>query len=721
MVNLESTIQEKQQLVSPDDASKKLHDTNMRLVEESHNRLNAMDELRESREMYRRFFQTARDAVFIAAVDGRWIDMNESALILFGYDQREEIWTDTMLNFYWDSDQGKEYVQKLKTDGYVKDYPLKFRKRNGSSFNGLISAAPYEIGGKLIGYQGFIRDITDELRVKEENEKLHKNQLALDSLALETGKMLSPDEIYASISNHFKDLITLDWIRILKFEEKTANFKIEYEWGTNPFITGRALEPEDIERNFQSLIRQIIKTKKTTVASLDSGLSLEFEETTVDMSETDGDDPAYEDLQMATHNMILVPIMIDKQVICIIQLVCDPSWQSSTEDLSLLTMAANTLAICLNKAYLYQQSQIHVKTLSSFQRIQHNILENLSLPTTLDMLVDEIVRELSVDAVDILYFHPGLKSLRPIAQQGFRQKVFQNISIEIGEGLAGKAAKTKSIIHVRDLINSEEQINRSLEFSTEKFVTYFGVPLLVKGRMVGVLEIFNRSVMDPEDDWIDLLKLVAGLAGTAIDLQNLTNDLERSRKEIAVAFDGVIKGWASALELRGIEPKGHAERIVELTEDLARNMGLDGPELEDIRRGVLLHDIGKMGIPDEVLLKGSVLNEVERKKIGRHPVDAYELLKSVDALKSALDIPLYHHERWDGEGYPYQIEGEDIPLAARMFAIVDVWDAMLSDRPYRKAYSREEAIQHIKQQSGKHFDPVVVKAFLKLIEDVQNE
>ena len=333
MINLEKTIQQEQQSGSASESSLKLHETNMRLAEESHNRLNAMEELRESREMYRRFFQTARDAVFIAAVDGRWIDMNEAALTLFGYDQREDIWTDTMLNFYWDPAQGKEYVQKLKIDGYVKDHPLKFRKRNGSSFDGLVSSAPYEIGGKLIGYQGFIRDISEDLRVKKENQKLHKNQLQLDSLAQETGKMMDPDKIYASIAKHFKELINLDWIRILKFENNTNNFKIEYEWGMRPSKTGRAAEPDDFERNFKSLISQIIKTKITTVASFHGNFPLNLEEPPVDLSNKGADSPVCEDLQMAPRNMILVPILIDGQVISIIQLVCDPNWQSSAEDL----------------------------------------------------------------------------------------------------------------------------------------------------------------------------------------------------------------------------------------------------------------------------------------------------------------------------------------------------------------------------------------------------
>ena len=379
------------------------------------------------------------------------------------------------------------------------------------------------------------------------------------------------------------------------------------------------------------------------------------------------------------------------------------------------------MAISLKKAYLFQQSEAHVKKLSSLQRVQQIVLENLSLPTTLDMMVEQVVKELAVDAVNIQYLHPGLQSLRSIAQTGFRQKVFRDAGQEIGDGLAGRAAQTKSIVHVRDLNNCLDEVNRTLEFSTEKFVSYYGVPLLVKNRLVGVLEILNRSVMNPDANWVDLLKLIAGLVAVAIDLQNLTNDLERSSKKIAEAFDGVIMGWATALELRGIEPEGHAIRTQDLTSRLAIKMGISGTELDDIRQGALLHDIGKMGIPDGVLLKGSVLNAEEMKLIGRHPIDAYELLKSVDGLKGVLDIPLYHHERWDGEGYPYGMEGEGIPLSARIFAVVDVWDAMQTDRPYRKAYSRTEALHHLKEQSGKHFDPEVLRAFVEMLEEDQKE
>ena len=196
--------------------SSELHQVNLKLAKESHQRLMALEELRESREMYRRFFQTSRDAVFITSVDGRWIDMNRSALTLFGYKNREDIWADTMLNFYWDTDQGRDYTQKLEKEKYVNDHPMKFRKKDGSSVSALVTAMPYEIGGKVIGYQGLIHDITDALKAKDETLKLQKDQTILDSLALELGSILELNDIYSSISNHIRNKLVPDWIRIIK-------------------------------------------------------------------------------------------------------------------------------------------------------------------------------------------------------------------------------------------------------------------------------------------------------------------------------------------------------------------------------------------------------------------------------------------------------------------------------------------------------------------------
>lgn len=195
---------------------------------------------------------------------------------------------------------------------------------------------------------------------------------------------------------------------------------------------------------------------------------------------------------------------------------------------------------------------------------------------------------------------------------------------------------------------------------------------------------------------------------------SMVKSLYKSQQEILHAYDSTLEGWSLALELRDKETEGHTKRVTDMTMKLAETMGMDEAKLQHVRRGVLLHDIGKMGIPDAILHKPGKLNEEEWEIMRQHPQMAYDMLKQIDFLEEALLIPIAHHERWDGTGYPNKLKGEEIPLEARIFAIVDVWDALISDRPYRGALPRQEVVEYIKSCSGSHFDPIVVDAFLAL-------
>jgi putative nucleotidyltransferase with HDIG domain len=168
--------------------------------------------------------------------------------------------------------------------------------------------------------------------------------------------------------------------------------------------------------------------------------------------------------------------------------------------------------------------------------------------------------------------------------------------------------------------------------------------------------------------------------------------------------------------LRDKETEGHTQRVTELTLELANEFGFNAEELNHIRRGCLLHDIGKLGVPDRILFKETALEPEEWMLMKEHPLHALEMLRPIHYLQQALDIPLNHHEKWDGSGYPHGLKEEEIPLAARLFAVVDVWDAITSDRSYRPAWSDEKALEFIKAESGKHFDPKVVEKFIFLIE-----
>ena len=240
------------------------------------------------------------------------------------------------------------------------------------------------------------------------------------------------------------------------------------------------------------------------------------------------------------------------------------------------------------------------------------------------------------------------------------------------------------------------------------------MPLTAKGELKGVLEVFHRASLPRNPEWMDFLATLAGQAAITIDQTQLFDDLQRANFELIIAYDATIEGWARAMDLRDKETESHTRRVTEMTISLAKAMGVKDNEILHIRRGALLHDIGKMGVPDNILLKEGKLTEEEWGLMRLHPQFAYEMLHPIKYLRQSLDIPYCHHEKWDGTGYPRGLIGEQIPFAARIFAVIDVWDAVTIDRPYRKGWTKTKALSYIKEQSGKHFDPKVVDVFLEI-------
>ena len=234
-----------------------------------------------------------------------------------------------------------------------------------------------------------------------------------------------------------------------------------------------------------------------------------------------------------------------------------------------------------------------------------------------------------------------------------------------------------------------------------------------------------KALKSGADDFIskpfDRHELRARLAGIMRmnryqKLINERSNLERVNAELIAAYDSTIFGWSRAMDLRDRETEGHSRRVADMTVRLATLMGVGEKDLVHMRRGAFLHDMGKLGIPDSILHKPGKLTEEEWVIMRQHPQLAYDMLIFIEYLHPALDIPYCHHEKWDGSGYPRGLKGEEIPLAARIFAVIDVWDAVTSERPYRPAWKEEVALDYIREQSGKHFDPQVVEYFFKLIE-----
>jgi len=358
-----------------------------------------------------------------------------------------------------------------------------------------------------------------------------------------------------------------------------------------------------------------------------------------------------------------------------------------------------------------EQIQRQVRRFQALRAIDTAISAGPDLQFILGVLLEQIMSQLNVDAVAILLHQPGTHELEYEANRGFRTDGFHHSKLPMGKGFAGRAAQTRKTIHIPDLAVMNEDVNQPLPIEAEGFKVYYGVPLIAKGQVKGVLEVFLRTARPIDQDRLEFLEALAGQAAIAVDNSSLFEQLQDSNTELSIAYDATLEGWAKALELRDRETVGHAHRVIEMTLRVADRLGIRGESLQHIRRGALLHDIGKMGIPDSILLKPGPLTPAEWEIMRQHPAHAYEMLKTIDYLEPALEIPYCHHEKWNGNGYPRGLKGKNIPISARIFAVVDVWDALTSDRPYRFAWPEHLALEYIQMEAGKHFDPQVVNAF----------
>ncbi|MDH5605691.1 MAG: HD domain-containing protein [Anaerolineae bacterium] len=385
----------------------------------------------------------------------------------------------------------------------------------------------------------------------------------------------------------------------------------------------------------------------------------------------------------------------------------------SEQDVVLLTPIADMAANTIYSAFLYEQTQLRLHRLKALHTIDQAITSNKESRAILKLLLEQITIQQEVDAADILLVSNKTQLLEFTAQYGFNTNALQHTKLKLGQGYAGKAASERKVLFVPSLKNSPGEFIRAKQLAKEGFESYYAVPLISNDVVIGVLEVFHRTPLEPEAEWESFLLALATQTAIALDRSVMIDELQNSNNELIQAYEFTLEGWARALELRNKETEGHTRRVTEITVRLAEAMHVDEAELVNIRRGALLHDIGKIAVPDSILNKPDSLSDEEEQIMRRHPLMAYEMLSHIEFLKPALDIPYCHHEKWDGTGYPRGLKGEDIPLSARIFAIIDVWDALRTNRPYREAWPEDNITRYIREQSGKHFDPAIVDAFFE--------
>jgi len=395
----------------------------------------------------------------------------------------------------------------------------------------------------------------------------------------------------------------------------------------------------------------------------------------------------------------------------------------SKDDVRVLTSIADIAANALRRAKLGEQTEQQLRQMEALHNIEMTISSTFDLRLTLNIVLEHITHQLGMDAADVLLFNATTQTLSYFIGRGFRAQMTHGAPIKMGAGFGGKAAMSRTLVAINDLKMAQRSVvdNEPRNFNAEGFAAYYGVPLLAKGELKGVLEVFHRAPLSPDAAWLSFLESISTQATVAIDNIQLFDNLQRGNANLNLSFEETLESWARLADKHASKEDGSTRRATDLTVQLGGALGLKEADLGKLRHGALLHDVGSVMIPDAILFKAGALSAEEQALVRQHPEHSRQMLSTIRQLQPALDIPLYHHERWDGSGYPTGLTGEQIPLAARIFAVVDVWMALRSARPYRAAWSDQQAREHLRSMAGVQFDPKVVETFLMLLAATDNK
>ncbi|MFT3896081.1 MAG: PAS domain S-box protein [Anaerolineales bacterium] len=619
--------------------------------------------LQKSEKKHRLLFESANDSIFIMKGD-RFIDCNSKTLEMFRC-RREDILGKSPVNFSPDiqpdgiasSEKAVEKIQAVQ-EGNPQFFEWKHCRPDNTFFDAEVSLSQLELEDGIY-IQAIVRDIT--LR-KQAEEALRKSEERFS-------KAFRASPIIITISQ----ISTAKLLEVNDTFEKISGYSRAEAIGKSTFDLGIWKSGVDRDR----ILSSILNTGEIR------NLEIQF--------------------RIKDGSVLTCLFSADK-----IELGGEQCILATIEDIS-ERKKAEARILRLNRLYV-TISEINQTIVHAHDK-------------------DDLFREICRVATDhgqfrmawIGLFNETGKEVKPVVFAGEELGYLSDITISYdqgttGSGPTGVAVREGHCVISQDIATDPRMVPWREEALSRGYRSSAAVPIREHGQIIGALTVYAPEPNGFDSENEELLEQIGLDVSFALDSIEAENKRNRAEQNLADAYDTTLEGWAKALELRDKETEGHSRRVTETTLTVARAMGFSEAELVHIRRGSILHDIGKMGIPDDILRKNGPLTEEDKNVVVKHPITAYELLKPIAYLKPALDIPYCHHEKWDGSGYPRALKGEQIPLAARIFAVVDVWDALSSDRPYRSAWSREKVADYLRNESGKHFDPRVVDVFLKMLE-----
>jgi PAS domain S-box-containing protein len=622
--------------------------------------------LRESEERYRLLVDQSPNAIAVHQ-DGKIVFVNKAAVRLMGAQNETDLIGKPVQDFV---DPGQWEAVRDRIARILKDespiYPVEYAliRLDGSKVSLELTAAPFSFKGRP-AIQFIILDITerrrgdDALRASEERYRMLAENMSDTVWLMDMNLRI----LYISPSVTRQRGLTLNELNTMTMDQQMTPESLKRAMQ----LLAETLAPENLNRPDPILSRTI---------------ELEF-------YRKDGS-------TLWTENIFTLILGPDGKPANILGAARDITERKRAEEIT----------------------QRQLNRLAALRTIDTAIRGSLDLRLTLAIVLRETIAQLGVDAARILLLNPLSQTLEYAAGSGFHTDALQHTRLRLGEGHAGMAALDQRVIHIPDLRSRKTDFLQLQHFTAEHFISYFAVPLVTKGQVIGVLEVFHRKEFSPEGGltaWQDFLETIAEQTAIAAENSRLFGNLQQSNQELALAYDDTISGWSRAMDLHNQEAEGHTQRAADLTIWLAKAMGVRDDEILYIRRGALLHNIGNTCAHGSEIPGADENKGKDAETLHQHPLFAYKILSSIPYLHKASDIPYCHHEKWDGSGYPRSLKGEQIPLAARIFAVVNTWDNLTNIRPDRPAWSKERALDYIRSQSGKQFDPQVVEIFLKTI------
>ena len=649
------------------------------------------DSLRESEERYRKLVELSPDAIAVHS-EGVVVFINPAGLVLIGAGNSDKVVGKPILDFV--HPDYRDMVVSRVRESLEHNIPMplleeKFIRLDGATIDVEVMSQPTTYMDKPSTLVIF-HDITERKQAEREIKRRADEFAALYETTRSLSALVDLQSLLQKIVSNATKLLNASAGGMYLYDSENEELQV--------VVATDATVP--------------VNARLDVGAGLAGQVALSREPMILDDYQVwEGRSPTYDGIPFRA--VVEVPMIYSGELVgvLVVHEVGESTRKFTEKDARLLSMFATQAASAVHETRQLEKNRRYLDELETVNRLSTALRAAHTLDEMLPILLDETLSVLNTGVGAIWLYDPESDLLWQAAAKGWFNKIGE-IPMRVGEDIGGNVFVAGEAHRSREFIN-DPLVQESIRSQIPAGWGGACLPISIGDEVTGVFFVATQLPREISDQEIQLLSTLTEIGGITIHRMRLYEETKLQAAEIEIAYEATLEGWARALELRDQETEGHSRRVVEMTKKIARALDFSEQELLHIHRGVLLHDIGKMAIPNDILQKPGPLSEEEWVIMRQHPIHAYELLRPISYLRPALDIPYCHHEKWDGSGYPRGLKGNEIPLMARIFSVVDVWDALRTDRPYRFAWPEEKVFNYIKECSGTHFDPQVVKAFFQ--------